>query len=306
MNSTPAMPKWPRSKPVSKHCPEVFLVLMITLPQWVFSQPAADERPAIWGIAKITFLVSDFQVARDYYGRFLGFGEAFSYPSDQGTVLSFKVNDRQFLEFIEDPEAVDKNRLVSVSFETENVEQMRQFLKYKGLEVPDRTRTDGAGNEVLLIHDPSGNPLEFIEYKASSFHLQSKGRYLSKNRISKRIHHVGLFNNAITDNDPYYMGILNFKEILRYPEDKNIVPTILYLGMGDCIENIEFYSPSDLNFSHPCFLVDDMQETIYTLKERRISESLSQPIIGKGGRWILNMTNADGTRVEFTEGHRVR
>ncbi len=28
-------------------------------------------RPPVWGIAKMTFLVSDFQVAKDYYGNFL-------------------------------------------------------------------------------------------------------------------------------------------------------------------------------------------------------------------------------------------
>jgi catechol 2,3-dioxygenase-like lactoylglutathione lyase family enzyme len=300
------MPKWLRSKPVSKCCREVFPVILLVLPQWVFTQTAEVERPAIWGIAKMTFLVSDYQVAREYYGRFLGFDEAFSYPSDMGTVVSFKVNDRQFLEFVEDPAARDKNRLVSVSFETENAEQMRKFLRSRGLEVPDKTRTDAAGNEVLLIRDPSGNAVEFIEYKANSLHMQSKGRFLSENRISRRIHHVGLYTSSMADNDPFYVGLLQFKEILRYPEDKNLVPTLLYLGMGDCIENIEYYSPSDRNFTHPCFLVDDMQETIYTLKERKLGESLNQPVIGKGGRWILNLTNADGTRVEFTEGHRVR
>ena len=31
------------------------------------------QRPAVWGIAKMTFLVSDMEMAREYYGRFLGF-----------------------------------------------------------------------------------------------------------------------------------------------------------------------------------------------------------------------------------------
>ena len=42
------------------------------------------QRPAVWGIAKMTFLVSDIEMAREYYGRFLGFDEAFSYPSPSG------------------------------------------------------------------------------------------------------------------------------------------------------------------------------------------------------------------------------
>jgi len=29
-------------------------------------------------------------------------------------------------------------------------------------------------------------------------------------------------------------------------------------------------------------------------------------MIGKGKRWILNLSNPDGTRVEFTEAYTVR
>ena len=125
------------------------LFILLIVPQFGFQQEVAIERPAIWGIAKITFLVSDFKVARDYYGKFLGFDEAFSYSSDLGKIISFKVSDRQFLEFVEDPQAKDKKRLVSVSFETENVDQMRKYLKSHGLNVPDKTMIDGAGNEVF-------------------------------------------------------------------------------------------------------------------------------------------------------------
>lgn len=284
----------------------LFLIILLAIPQRVQSQGKETDLPVMWGIAKMTFLVSNFQVARDYYGRFLGYDEAFTYPSDLGPVIAFKINDRQFLEFVEDREAPAKNRLVSVSFETEDVEQMRIYLKYNGVNVPDNTTVDGAGNGVLLVHDPSGNPIEFIQYNTNGLHLESRGRFLSERRISERIHHAGLYTGSIMDNDPFYAGILHFRETLRYPEDKSLPPTILYLGIGNGVENIEHYSPNDRDFVHPCFLVEDMQETIYTLKGRRISEGLERPVIGKGGRWILNLRNSDETRVEFTEGHRVR
>jgi len=282
------------------------LITFLAIIQPLLSQAKSPVRPAIWGIAKMTFLVSDYQVARDYYGKFLGFDESFSYPSDLGKIISFKVNDRQFLEFVQDREAIDKKRLVSVSFETENVEQIRQYLKLLGQNVPDNTKIDGAGNEVFVVDDPSGNHIEFIGFKANGLHKKSKGKYLSDRRISKRIHHAGLYAAKIIDDDPFYVNILKFEEMIRYPEDKSLPATILYLSMGDCIENIEFYSPNDQNISHPCFLVDDMQETIYTLKERKSSEILGQPSIGKGKRWIMNLQNSDQTRVEFTEAHCVR
>ncbi len=281
-----------------------FLLIILLKSQLISAQEI--QRPAIWGIAKMTFLVSDFQLARDYYGKYLGFDEAFSYPSDLGKVRSFKVSDRQFLEFVVDKQAKEKKRLVSISFETENVEQMRQYLKSKGQIVPEKTLVDGAGNEIFTVTDLSGNQIEFIDLKANGLHRKSKGKYLSKHRISERIHHAGIYAKNIIDNDPFYAGILGFKELVRYPEDKSVSPTILYLGIADCIENIEHYSPNDENVSHPCFLVDDMQETIYTLKERMGAESIGKPGIGKGKRWIMNMWNSDKTRVEFTEAHCVR
>ena len=264
------------------------------------------KRPAIWGIAKMTYLVSDFQMARDYYGKFLGFDEAFSYPSDLGDVISFKVNDRQFLEFVEDKEAVSKARLVSVSLETEDVEQMRQYLKENNVEVPETVKIDGAGNQVILVHDPSGIPVEFIKFGEHSLHIMSKGKYLSPNRISKRIHHAGLYCKEVMDNDPFWNGILGCRELWRYPENHSEKVQMNYLSLPDCVENIEHYPSDNVNFTHPCLLVDDMQETVYTLKERAGKNQLASPMVGKGNRWLLNIQNADGTKVEFTEAHCVR
>jgi catechol 2,3-dioxygenase-like lactoylglutathione lyase family enzyme len=282
----------------------LFLVLIFAVSGLTFAQVA--ERPPLWGIAKMTFLVSDFALAREYYGRLLGFDEAFSYPSPLGEVLSFKVNDRQFLEFVMDKQARDKKRLVSVSFETEDVESMRNYVISKGFDVPENIHLDGAGNEVFTIDDPSGNHIEFIEFKNDGLHRRSTGQFLSDKRISVRIHHAGLYADKITDNDPFYAQMLGFKEMLRYPDDKNVPAIMLYLQIPECVENIEHYSPNDINDSHPCFLVEDMQETIYTLKERKINETLGIPGIGKGKRWILNLRNADNTRIEFTEAHCVK
>ena len=263
------------------------------------------QRPAVWGIAKMTFLVSDMEMAREYYGRFLGFDEAFSYPSPSGTVVSFKINDRQFLEFIVDKQAKEKKRLVSVSLETESVPDMLHYLKAQGVKVSPCI-TDGAGNEVIVTQDAAGNNVEFIDLKADGLHRKSKGKFLSENRISKRIHHAGLYAEKIDEQDPFWVKILKCKEIVRYPLDKTQSGIIQYLGLGDCTENIENYSPCDENFSHPCFLVEDMQETIYILKERRNGQIVNRPSIGKTKRWLLNLQTPDNTRIEFTEAYCIK
>jgi catechol 2,3-dioxygenase-like lactoylglutathione lyase family enzyme len=263
-------------------------------------------RPPVWGIAKMTFLVSDFQLARAYYGEFLGFDEAFSYPSDSGKIISFKVNDRQYLEFIEDKRSKEKPRLVSVSLETNDVVQMRKYLEEKGVKVQTNVTEDGAGNKVVLVHDPYGIPVEFIQFGKHSLHLLSRGKYLSERRISKRIHHVGLYCKEVLDDDPFWAGIMGCKELWRYPESHQQKVEMNYLQLPDCVENIEHYPSDDINFSHPCLLVDDMQETIYTLKERQGNNKLAKPVVGKGKRWLLNLKNDDGTKVEFTEAYTIR
>ncbi len=260
------------------------------------------SRPPIWGIAKMTYLISSEQLANRYYHSFLGFDYAFSYPSKEGVRLVYKVNDRQFLEFIVDSEAKQKNRFVSVSFETESCSQMEQYLRSKGVVIDKPSYTDKAGNKVLLIHDPSGVAVEFVEFMPASLHMKSKGHFLSANRISTRIHHAGLFTKEMIDAPVFYTQILGCKLVIRYPQSQAEMPKMLYFQLPDCAEMIENYSPSnDQNFCHPCFVTLDIQEVFYKLKERRTVEKLGIPMVGKGKRWLLNMTNADGTKVEFTE-----
>ena len=266
----------------------------------------AQKRPPLFGIAKMTYLVSDYQLARDYYGGFLGFDEAFTYLSPLGDVVSFKVNDRQFLEFVLDRNAKEKTRLVSVSFETNDVEQMRLYLKSKDVPVPDAVTVDGAGNHIILVHDDAGVPIEFIDMNPGSLHKKSAGKFLSENRISKRIHHAGLFTHEVIENPRFYKEVLECREFFKYPDGPGEPLVILYLQLPDCVEFIEHYASPDPNISHPCFVAESMQEVLYSLKERNGNRPVGQSNVGRGRKFILNISNADGTRVEFTEPYNVK
>ena len=273
-----------------------------------FSSGMAKEtnRPAIWGVAKMTFLVSDFKLARDYYGKFLGYEEAFSYSSGDKKIISFKVNDRQFLEFTEDKNAKEKNRLVSVSFDCDEIGKMETFLRSKNIKILNEAGKDGAGNEILRVPGTEFYQIEFIRFLPGSLHKKSAGKFLGKDRIADRLHHAGLFVSNVEKADHFYGDILGFNEMWRFKEENDVKPNFIYKGMPDCVENIEYVVTDDSNSSHPCFLVKDMQETIYTLKERRQWGDIARPIIGKGNRWLLNLKNADNTKVEFTESFTVR
>jgi len=275
-----------------------FLILSMT-------DLSAQRRPPIFGIAKMTYLVSDYQLARDYYGEFLGFDEAFTYPSPLGEVVSFKVNDRQFLEFVLDRNAKEKTRLVSVSFETNDVEQMRLYLKSKDVPVPDAVTVDGAGNHAILVHDDSGVPVEFVDMNPNSLHKKSSGNFLSDRRISTRIHHAGLYAKELVESPRFYKEVLGCRDFFKSPEEPGAPLVILYLQLPDCVEFIEHYASPDPNFSHPCFVAESMQETMYTLKERNGNRPVAQAAVGRIRKFILNIANADGTKVEFTEPYNV-
>ena len=262
----------------------ILLLLLSSISLLSFSQNV--KRPPIYGIAKMTYYISSFDLAKTYYGDFLGFYKAFSYRSEKGQVESYKINDRQFLEFVENKNASGMDRLISVSFETDNVVQMQAYLLSKG---------------VKLIKDLYGVTVEFIEYTHGSLHSKSKSEYLSDRRISTRMHHVGLFTKTMDDNAPFYTDILDFKRILRFPLNEDEAPRILYFRLPESAEMIEHYPSDDRNFNHPCFVTMDIQETVSILRERKKDESLGVPSIGMGKRWLLNLNTQDGTKVEFTE-----
>lgn len=269
-------------------------------------QGFAIERPAVWGVAKMTFQVNDIEQAWKYYGDFLGFEEAFSYPSESGKIISFKINDRQFLEFAEDKQAKTGCTLLSVSFECDDLSEMQSYLKSKEVTILKEPAKDKAGNETLVISSTEAYKLEFINFKEDGLHRLSKGKFLGENRISNRLHHAGLFVSDVAKADRLYKDILGYTEMWRFKDDNAAMPNFIYLQIPDCVENIEYVVVDDANASHPCFRVDDMQQTVYDLKSRKGDYPFAKPMVGKGNRWLLNIISNQGARIEFTESFTIR
>lgn len=285
----------------------VFIIAIgISFIQNTISQDPQPERPKIWGVAKMTFFINSFQDARDYYGTFLGYEEAFSYSSDEGEVISFKINDRQFLEFAETDDPQKKGEIISVSFACDRPEEMESYLISRSVAIENGFGKDEAGNERVRIQSSEYYLLEFIHYLPEGKHMQTRGSLMPESRISNRLHHAGLYVTDIEKADALYKDILGFKEMWKLKEDNETMPNYIYLLPPNCIENIEYLYNEDPRSSHPCFMVEDMQDMLYSLKERGDGESLPNPMIGKGNRWLFNLRTKDGARIEFTEPYTVR
>jgi len=269
------------------------------------AEPEKIPRPEIRGIARMTYWVSDLQVAREFYGDFLGFEAAFSYPSERGTVTAYKVSDRQFIEVIVNPGARDLRRLVAIGLETSDVEGMRRYLASKGVAVPAATTLDQAGNETFTVTGPDGHPIEFLHYGAVSLHRKSAGTHLPDNRSSRRIHHAGFTITDEASANRFFVDLLGCEQTWRANEG-SAQPNFVYLRLPDCVENIEYMINGAAPEAHACLVTEDMQTTLYTLGNRPGSFVRGRPMIGKGRRWLLQLRSADGTPVEFTEPYTIR
>ncbi len=262
------------------------------------------------GIFKMTFRISSFELAESYYGDFLGFDKAFEYNSPQGRIVSYKVNDRQFLEFLLDPELGTKDRFVSMTISTPDLEAMHARIASYGYPVSPIV-TDGAGNRVFTTADDRGETIEFSDMNAQGLHARSEGKFLSPRRISDHIIHAGLHLNQIEERPRFWTEVLGFYELVRCPEDRSQPVSLIYLAMPGNTESIESYSmsadaPAGRNFEHPCLVTMNMQRTLDELRRRDPTLSHKGLGIGRTRRWIYNITNSDGLKVEFTEPYTIR
>jgi hypothetical protein len=83
-------------------------------------------------------------------------------------------------------QAFAQRRLSHVAFETDNIQQLRDYLAGKGVKVPATLKTGGDGNISFMIDEPGGHKVEFVEYKPGSLHSSRFGKMMPETRASKR------------------------------------------------------------------------------------------------------------------------
>src|SRR5579864_4507889 len=92
------------------------------------------ERPRILGVAHMALYVKDLDKTRQFYEKFLGFGEPFTLPKKDGTgtrIVFIKVNDNQYIEIFNEKDR-GEGQLNHISFYTDDADRMFAYLKAKG------------------------------------------------------------------------------------------------------------------------------------------------------------------------------
>ena len=267
----------------------------------------AQDRPPIVGVAHIGLKTDDLAAARQFYGHMLGFQEPFTLDKPSGGLMLtyFKVNDHQYIEVFPELKSETEDRLSHIAFETTNMQQLRDYLAKRGVKVPDTLKPGRDGNLSMMLKDPDGHNVEFVEYRPGSLHTTNFGKFLPDTRVSERIIHVGVTVKDQAAADRFYKDILGFHEFwhggmkddrtdwvdMRVPEGTDWLEYML---------NVNNPSPKTLGVMHHLALGVPSVETGYkTVVARGLNPE--KPKIGRDGKWQLNLYDPNLTRAELME-----
>jgi catechol 2,3-dioxygenase-like lactoylglutathione lyase family enzyme len=266
------------------------------------------KRPAITGVAHIGLKTDDLAAARNFYGHYLGYQEPFTLDKATGGLMLtyFKVNDHQYIEVFPELKSETEDRLSHIAFETENIQQLRDYLASRGVKVPDKLKLGLDGNMSMMIPDPDGHNVEFVQYLPGSLHSKNFGKFLPDTRISDHIIHVGVTVRDRAAADKFYREILGFHEFwhggrtddrtdwidMRVPEGTDWLEYMM---------NVQNPTPKTLGVMHHLALgVPSTAAGYKTLLDRGMKIDQA-PKIGRDGKWQLNLYDPNLTRAELME-----
>lgn len=292
------------------------MTLFVATLSWQCSTPPAEEtasvpaeRPPIVGIANFVIRTADIEESRKFYGGYLGYSEVFQHtrPGVEGDITVFKINDSSFIEVSPTLADMADDKFIQLGLETSDAQQLRDYMAQEGYEVPASVQTDADGNLSFLIADPSGHRVEFVQYVDGSKQSAIKGQYLTAERISDTVLHVGLHVFDQAKQDALYVDMLGFRPLWAggMTDDK---PEWINYMVPDGPSWIEYMMSDPANppdaqrlggMHHICLAEhEDMQKAYDTVVARGYHGN-RPPSIARDGRWLLHMFDENGTRAEL-------
>jgi lactoylglutathione lyase len=251
-------------------------------------------------VAQISYYVSDLGKARSYYEGFLGFREAFSLKTEDGSNATFvKINDHQFVELIAEPPK-NHGSLYGIAFETDDARAMRAYLASIGVKVPDAVGKDVAGDLSFEITDPSGFTIQIVQYQPGSRTMQTKGKFMPDSRISTHIDHVGLLMADRDEAAKFYGDSFGF---VREGDGTK-------MKIGDSADRFELgfeRKPATIDRyhvkDHICLSIPDVPAVTAMLSAKPDAKgfrAIENHQLGNG-KHVAELYDLDGNRVELME-----
>jgi catechol 2,3-dioxygenase-like lactoylglutathione lyase family enzyme len=230
--------------------------------------PSADV--SIRRLAGAAFQVADLEKARQFYTGILGLEMALERKEASGaTRLFFRINGEQWVEFSSGGGEVPR-------------------LEYLSLLV---------GGRAAVLKDPRGNELRLTE-DVPAF---PPGKPPGERCVTDRLQHVGLPVDPEPAAMAFYRDKLGFRETFRGgPKAGEIRYVIMAMPTtpGDILELMIAGSLPVQARQHLCFDVPDMQRAYKQLIANGQPGNF-KPFPAGNGRWVLNLRDPNGLRVEF-------
>ncbi|TBN04835.1 hypothetical protein EYD45_06120 [Hyunsoonleella flava] len=289
------------------------LLVLTLIVSWLSLGMTTKKALPILGIAHVAFQVSNLEQSRAFYTDIYGFEFAFAAHEDQ-EAWYLKINDNQFVKLVSKPGGTDDNRLVEIAFQVSDIETTVAILRERGLD-PTPVEKKPDGTLASGLKDPSGHNLIFVEYTSGSKQALAQGKHLGSRRVSDRLLHVGI---TITDEaaaNKLYRDALGFQEIRREPAKEG--GPYGWMNMrtpGDRGDYVELILINDMKLSrkqmgtmhHMCIMTNDTRKAHRDMLSNGLPDlERYEPMIGRSKRWLCNVHDLDGTRIELMESKEV-
>jgi len=278
--------------------------ITVILPSLVIAQPASTLRPAITGISHIALFADNIPKSQQFYRDLLGWNQVTSTAVNPG--VRFYVNHSQYVELVSPPSPGLADRLDLVAFSTSDAEALRKYLGANGVAVPQTLTVESDGSRSFLVHDPEGNKVGFTQ---EGDHPPAEPTSAAKS-LSSHIIHAGYVVRNREALDHFYKDLLGFHlywqggnpdnridwVMMQVPNGTDWIEYMLYLPAHPSLAQL-----GSANHLAPGVVsVAQLQEK---LEKRgwKPAPGKNPQVLGVDGKMQLDLTDPDGTRIEFME-----
>ena len=277
----------------------LLLSLALTIPAL-----AQAPRPAITGISHLTLFADNIPESEKFYKDLLGWNQIPAAGANSG--VRFYANHSQYVELVTPPKPGLADRLDSVAFTTTDAEALRKYLGNNGVSVPIAVSIAKYGDRTFEVRDPENNKVQFTQ---PGNYPPAEPKNASQ-RLSTHIMHAGyqVHNRAALDH--FYKDILGFHlywqggnpatridwVMMQVPNGTDWIEYMLYLPEHPTLAQLG-------SANHLAPGVTDVSELQKKLESRgwKAPPGKNPQVLGVDGKMQLDLTDPDGTRIEFME-----
>lgn len=134
-------------------------------------QSALAQQGRIVGLNHVAVSVTDYESARNFYGKQMGFREAFSFREPDGSpyFTYFQVNKNTFVEVMQATPARPAG-CPHFGLEVEGLESVVDQLKQRGVQIRPPSVSPRTQTRSAVVTGPGGINMELLEFPPGSLH----------------------------------------------------------------------------------------------------------------------------------------